>query len=449
MSFIHPHSQEIGKGELMLFKVPQTQTQIAGYRIDEVQANPASLQGNNTLEFEFCGSSIDEYINLARSKLYLKLKILKEDGTDLTADDNVALTNNAMHSIFSGVEVKWNNTIVSQHLSGAYAYRAYIQNSLNYGQESKSIYLACQLFYPEPEKKFDPVEDNWPTKGSSEGYQLSERIKDGNEVEAFGQILDETLCVKQLLLSKVPVRIKLHRARPEFAILADAGDKTYRIKIEEASFHVYISRLVKEHALAIEKSLMARTAKYFITRTLMIHRIIDAKRWSETFPKIYNDRLPKRVWVAMTSHKAFTGSYTLNPFAFHHHNVRQICLSVAGEKLPGHPMQFASDKNGLMLYKKAYDSIFAALGKTHSDKPVGLSFDQFVQGSAIFGFDTTPDGSSNAPYLSLIRTGAIDLSIDFNKPLEEDLELILLIEVNGLVEIDISRNVFTDYSLIS
>lgn len=56
------------------------------------------------IEFNVPGTSMT-YIDLKNLLLRVKLKIVKADGYDLEAGDRVGLMNNALHSIFSQVDV--------------------------------------------------------------------------------------------------------------------------------------------------------------------------------------------------------------------------------------------------------------------------------------------------------------------------------------------------------
>lgn len=60
MSLIHGHSREVGKAELMMFGVSDSCTQVESFRIESIA--PLNL-ASNTLEFKFCGSSVEEYID--------------------------------------------------------------------------------------------------------------------------------------------------------------------------------------------------------------------------------------------------------------------------------------------------------------------------------------------------------------------------------------------------
>ena len=459
LSFLHPHSREVGKAELNLFGIPSTQTQVPEHRVDSVKASASSLAGENPIEWEVEGASPEEYIDMRNSDVHISFQIVRVDGAPMTEKDTVSLVNNGMHSMFSGIEVKFNNTLVAQHMAGAYAYRAYFKNTLNFGTDSKRVYLPMQLYFNDECADNAPclfyaidegLRDHPREYGVAGVNRRGEETKNGRITDVLGNLLEETLALDRYLLSGVKVRISLIRARSRFALVVprelDADD--YRIKIVEATFNAKIKRLGREHALAIESTLVEKPAKYFINRTVMLHRIISKDTFAQHFPRIYDSVRPKRITLALVKHRAFIGDSSENPFAFGHFHLRQITVAVGGRTLPECPLKMRYDENE-MTYKQAYQNLYNAMGKSHSDKPIGISLKQFINGYAIYMFDCTPDGSAASPYASLVSSGAIDITLEFDKALENDLQMLVLLEVNGLIQIDAQRNVTVDYSLIT
>ena len=96
--------------QLPIFSSPLPQEEIEySYQVD---INPSGELGNQgPLEFNIVGNS--DVIDLSATSLHLTVKIVKADGSvDATGKQEVALTNNALHSIFSDVIVTMNETII-------------------------------------------------------------------------------------------------------------------------------------------------------------------------------------------------------------------------------------------------------------------------------------------------------------------------------------------------
>lgn len=375
------------------------------------------------------------------------VRIFHEDGTLLEEGESIGLVNNSLHSIFSSLSVEWNNTIVAQH-TNTYHMKAYLINTVNFAGETKKSYLKLQLYYPE--------DGGLETRGLVEPTNEESRYwtrraavtAKSQKVDMVGPILDETLNFNTYLLSQVPVKVKLTKANPQLCLMSSNPDKSYKVDIVEATYHVKIVRLHSAHALAIEKVLQTATAKYPFTRAVVISRLLDGGLYSKTFPHIYDGRLPNRIWIAMTSHAGWTGAYGRNWQKLHHYNLSELSVSVGGKLVPGHPMKMKFTEGGKQL-KRAFESMYRALGKLHTDRPIGIELEQFERGTAIFGFDTSPDESAATPYLPLIKSGAIDVHVKFDAALVEDVELVMVLEIPSIVEIDGRRNVMTDYTLVA
>ena len=120
MSFLTPESNECCSNEFDLVSVPMTQTAIESSRM--VEYRPVStLTSEGPIEF-FVPGDTAEYILPAFTYLYVRCKITKHDGTNLTAyaagppevqADNVAPVNNFLHSLFSQIDVSLNDKLIT------------------------------------------------------------------------------------------------------------------------------------------------------------------------------------------------------------------------------------------------------------------------------------------------------------------------------------------------
>jgi len=90
------------------------------------------------IELSIPGNS-DTYIDVDL-KLYIKGKLQKEDGTNLTGTDLTAGINNSLNSLFSQCTISLNGTQITQ-ATKLYNYRAYIETLLNYSSDAAASYL--------------------------------------------------------------------------------------------------------------------------------------------------------------------------------------------------------------------------------------------------------------------------------------------------------------------
>lgn len=95
---------EAQPSELNLFSVPPSQTAIETIFYQEV-GSTSHVNGNAPTEFIITGQNGMEFLDLKRSKLCVKCKILRSDGKPLDDTDEVAPVNLLFHSMFSQVDV--------------------------------------------------------------------------------------------------------------------------------------------------------------------------------------------------------------------------------------------------------------------------------------------------------------------------------------------------------
>ena len=129
---------ECSKAELELFSVPPMNTSMekAGY---VVSLPVSSLNDTGPIEFNI-NASADEYIDLGRTYLYVKLKVTKDDGENLDVTEKVAPVNLFLHSLFSQVDVKLRDTLVTPSVN-TYPYKSYLETLLSYGSDAKETQL--------------------------------------------------------------------------------------------------------------------------------------------------------------------------------------------------------------------------------------------------------------------------------------------------------------------
>ena len=150
MAFVHHESNECSKSELDLFSIPPTQTSIS--KGQWIECHPLSnIIDTGPIEFNVSGSG-DEYLDLARTQLYVKAKITKANGNKLDPDTEVGPVNLFLHSLFSQVDVSLNERLISPS-TNTYPYRAMFEALLWRRSQEKSVVNVVVLQrYPRPDE---------------------------------------------------------------------------------------------------------------------------------------------------------------------------------------------------------------------------------------------------------------------------------------------------------
>ena len=86
-------------------------------------------------------SSTNEYLDLNDTLLYIAVKAIKPDGTDLAANEDITAKNFIFHTLFNDVILSLNGTEVEGG-NGTYQWNAIIENSLNFSTDTKETQLS-------------------------------------------------------------------------------------------------------------------------------------------------------------------------------------------------------------------------------------------------------------------------------------------------------------------
>ena len=186
-----------------------------------VEFNPiSSLADGVPIEFVVGGSGQD-YIDLANTQLYVRVEIVQENNQAIDNAQHVAPVNLLLHSLFSEVDVKLNDTLISS-TNNTYAYRAYLETPLTYGPEAKNSQLTAALYYKDEATKMDNADPHAVTANS--GLKKRYRFFDaGGVIDMIGCIHSDLFFQEKYLPSDVGIRLRLVRNKNAFCLMADVA----------------------------------------------------------------------------------------------------------------------------------------------------------------------------------------------------------------------------------
>lgn len=175
-----------------------------------------------------------------------------------------------------------------------------------------------------------------------------------------------------------------------------------------------------------------------MTRVEMKHIIVPTGFTKVDVDNFFMGVLPDRIFLAMVTNDAFSGTWDTNPFNFQHFNLRSASLLVNGEQIPRISSTYDFSATGDESYKRAYNNLLEVLGIDIGDRNLIIDSKDFANGFAIFGFKITPGPVPGTP----ARNGNIRLHLDFAEALAKNLTIITLAEYSGgRAEIDRNSNV--------
>ena len=336
MAFVHYESQECTKSELDLFTIPATQTSII--KGQWIEYHPLSnITDTGPIELNVSGTG-EEYLDLAKTQLFVKAKITKANGDNLDPNTQVGPVNLFLHSLFSQVDVSLNERLISLS-TNTYPYRAMIETLLNYGEDAKSSQLSMALFYKDTPGKMDavnPVADDADANlGLKARYVFTQN---SNTVDMMGPIHSDIFFKDRLILNAVNLRLKLNRAKNYFCLVSPTPGAAFKVVITEAILYVRKVKVASSVTLGHAAALKETTAKYPIRRVDCKVLSIPGGFSSFTPDNLFLGHIPKRLVLVLVDAAVFNGSYASNPYNFKHHSLPQVGVYVDGEQIPRKPL---------------------------------------------------------------------------------------------------------------
>lgn len=418
------------KSELDLFV--SSPIQLAIDRSSMIEIHPiASIASSNNLEFLISGLG-ESYFDLSNIFLNVQAKILKADGTTPIETEKCSSVNYLLNTMFSEMNISLNEKQISSENN--YAYKAFIQSTLFYSESSQKNLLSAAMFYKDSCGKYDDIDI---VQGSNEGLKLRyARTKNGQLFDLFGPLHVDLGRQSKLLLNGVTIRIKLEKAKNAFALLANSGE--FRIHIENASLFIRKCEISSSILIAHEKALDQSLAQMPFTRTEVKTFTLSSGIKSITIPNAVNGALPTRIIMCLVSNSAFNGDLKKNPFHFKNYSLNHLSLVENGTQVPSSAYVPNYEKN---IYARNYMSLFSDMGQLDTN----VTFEEYKTDLCFYAFDLTQDMSAGSPFANIVRNGDISVHLKFDSDLSETITLIMYLEFHALIEIDKSRNIFTDY----
>lgn len=448
MALLDPSSCDCVKSELELFETKPTQTAIIRSRIEEI--NPlVSITQSETLEFQIVAGE-SEYIDLQQSTLYLRCKIvdnenraLNERKADGTINENAMVfpINYLIGSLFSQVEVFLNNKQVGSS-SSLYPYRAYLETLLSYNADAKEHQLRGSGYFKDKGGELMDSVDDEVFAGTSKNKGAVERfkwVKYSKTFEVEGKLHNEIFNQHKLILSKVPVYIKLQKSRPAFFLMSKVHTSEYRLVIEKAVFRANIKTVADYVREAQEERLKEVNAKYPVTRVESKFYVRAAGLSDLSEPNIVSgSELPRRVIIGLVSTNAFNGSLKANPFNFQHFNVSSIKLRVNGQDAPYGELKLDYE-NDMIL--PGYMTLYRGTNMWGTNRSHNITLNDYKQGYALYVFNLTPDESDGNSF-QLARSGSLSVEIRLKDASEVGITILCYLEFDSFLEISSERKIF-------
>ncbi|KAK7500205.1 hypothetical protein BaRGS_00008428 [Batillaria attramentaria] len=432
---MHDLSRPCPKSELDIFQVPPTQTTIVEGQY--VEHRPLStLTDAGPVEF-YVSSGGEDYLDLNSTYLYVQLKLVNADDSNLAADANVGPENLLLHSLWSQVDLYLNNTLVTPS-TNTYPYRAYLETLLSHGSDAKHTRLQTSLWYKDTKGHMNAAHNH-----NAGLAARRRRVAESRTIELLGRPHLDLFQQDKLLINGVNLKIKLVRSRDAFCLHSTTDAAAFKVRLLDVSLFVRKVKVAPSvqmaHSLALEKG----TAKYPMQRAVTKIFAVPQGNMQIQKENMFLGQLPRRLVIGLIHNQAFHGHYAENPYNFLHLNLNYLALHVDGRQIPAKPLQPNFTQS---LYARSYLSLFEAVGKVQSDEGNDVTYEDYGAGYTLFAFDLTPDEAADVGHAQLVKHGNLRLEIHFANPLPHTINVVAHGEFQSLLEVDKHRNVLVDFA---
>jgi len=415
--------------ELSIFTVPPNQVAVEKIYFSECRPLSSFNTEDTPVEISIPGQG-NEYIDLRRSRLYMKCKIVKADGTNLAVKENVAPINLPLQTMWSQIDTYMNGKLVSLN-TNYYPWKAYLKLILSTGEDASDSQLQSQLFY-EDEGNFD---DPKITAGTNAGL-LNRYVftKESKVFDMEGPLYEDVFAIDKYLVNGIDIHLKLFKNRAAFFLMSSESNPSYKLELLDVAFKACMvkvdSGVLINHAEILKDTL----AKYPVTRTEIKMNTCASGSGSFIWQNVWTKNLPTKGFFAFVSQAAVNGSYTKNPFNFQN-LVQEIALYVNGESVPARPMKVSASN-----FVTPFVNIFEASEKWNKNVGLLINRSNFNAGYAIYAFTLAPNDLGEE-YINLVRQGSVRLEVKFTNNTTETINCLASGEFPALLEIDHARDV--------
>jgi hypothetical protein len=392
----------------------------------------AAEVGNGPIDF-FLNDNKD-YIDLSESYLSLRLKVLNADDKPIVGDgkDNVALINNAMHSVFSDIKVILNQVLVNS-IDGYYGYQSLIQAILRYSVNVQDKQLFISGFARDDYRAMDTVANSgfltrkaWTGAGASKTF--------------YGKLNCPMFQQERLLIPGADLNVRLDRAKDSFALFCKVEGLKPKVVFEEALLHLLTIKLHPDVMARHTARLSQGLPVLYEQNNVEFDAIpVSQGELGCVRDSLFYGRVPKYLVMVMVGTIAFYGNYGLNPYNFKHYDIKSLLLTRDGEKVPYDTFE-PDFKNGDCL--REYIALYQSNDLLGKNAALPISLDEFKSGYTNFQWNLSDDGMglTNGPD----TRAKLTLKIQFHEKLPEPVMILFYGIFNSTVSLFGNKHVQVD-----
>lgn len=448
-------SEGVDASLINLFELPATNVAVNKTTIRQLLPIAALSQEG---PYVFRVFADNQFIDLARTYLYLNVSIERKSGTQWipldstqSQDKNVSVVNNFGHSFVKSLKLSING--IECFDSGAlYSYRAYILQELGHSHEVRAALFDANCYAN------DDFPQNHP---GGRGFKARQKrflgATVGKQCETMVKLHFDLAKQNKLMMNNSDLIFTIHRNSDDFLLLTpdyttgtgatettNVNNSEYRIHVHDVQLFIACMDLTQSLNNAIAKQLESSVAKYPV-RKIETRNVFLNKGRVDLSHNIFVNILPRRMIIAFTLASAFSGNPKLSPFEFSHANLRTISVEANGNSYPATPYYFDFDNQKFL---RAFVDMYAGLGMDDGDRTMSINIERFLNGWCFYVIPMQSTLEDYGQNFEIIRNGTTAIKLHFKEPINDSLEMIVIGEFDSIISIDSSRVLSSDHSVV-
>lgn len=395
----------------------------------EIFTPKSSIDTGSFVKIQIQGGQ-NEFIDISETLLWIKMKIVASDGSDLGVDaegGKCVFVNGIGSALFKNLGVRLNNQPISTE-DGYYAYRADLENKFFTKSEEKTDLRDAGHF--EEKKIFEDLAENhlFGNGGLDEAIKARHlKCKGSQQVEFCSRLFSPIFDQHKPLPPGSQLELNFERNSDAFCLLSkQKGNKIQLLEMGiEIKFDKADSEVVNEMFNITKKD----PFKYQLRRAVITPFTKGPNLHSFSLQNVFsaNHHLPRKIIMAIVDQLSEQGDRGRDPFAYKDYNISSCKLVVGGVTKP--LTELDSTLKKLRSMRRVCDSMLG--GKTN-----GFTLDSYKTRNNVVGWDLSPIGSAPLSSFHLDSTENVQIDIKLSEPNTEAVTILIYAEYEAEMLLD-------------
>ena len=402
------------------------------YDRDYLPTNSNLFNGHitdNFIEFNL-NCTEQEFIDLSAIQIEVKVRVCKPDGSNLTDDSAVSLTDGFLHRLFKSHSLFLN----SVQVEGCSEFGLYntIKTYLNMSKSELQSRGRNMLYKSENTKIVETITDAYFVLAGSDEKTIISQAK--GVIHAKGPLMLDICDVDTFLLNDVNIRLRFELSPASLVLLCcDGINYSYTVELAK----IYLKKIVPitSALVALNKTLIRTNAsiQYIFPKPVIKSYIFPANHSTLIVDSIFQGLIPHTLIMFMCDQGTVNGDYARNPAYLPHNAVSNVKLELNGNVFSNLHSAFPT---------QIADVFDNTLSSINTDKNL-LSYANFQKGRSIFVYDMR--ASNAVDTLEIERSGNLRISIQTSTNLQRNQIVYFVGIFTGSIDINADRRVYTNY----